>query len=195
VRRSIRLLEFQQGLEPGIAGERACGRRSSRARILGGTLAYQYDRKFALWWIPVAILLVLAFASISPTRKLRGTPPTGFADSQAGWDARRQASEEQVARAYWECAVGVVQWRFAYGASLPEDPPPEFTLSSSNLPSGTTVSPDARKRYWGKLRKAWALPEVWEKSYVWNPNMSFSAFKSFLERIFSPGGGESVQSR
>jgi hypothetical protein len=158
-------------------------------------LAYRYERKFALWWVLLGVLVLLGSLSVRPVMRLQSVPPAGFAEVRPEWGAKRKISEERLAHAYWECAVGVVQWKYAYGTGLPEKPPPEFTLTGASLPPETLVPADARLRYWRRLGKVWSDPKVWRKTYTWSPNLSFAALKAFLERLFGPGRGEAVSPR
>ena len=106
-------------------------------------------------------------ASFNPIYRLRTIMPPQFVDASSSWPAAKQASEAKIARAYWECAVSQVQWRYGYGYRLPQNPPDDFRVDSQT--SGT-ASDDAatRARYWQKLQKAWYVPDNWTKSYQWD---------------------------
>src|SRR5439155_2487152 len=86
-----------------------------------------------------------------------------------GWDAKRRAGEERLARAYWDRAVRFVQWKYQFGAKLPEEPLPEFNVAEVSLPGRLSkIDAQSRIQYWRRLRLVWPLPEAWEKSYEWN---------------------------
>ncbi len=132
--------------------------------------------KVALTWVaaiaPVFLFVLISmfvFLSVRPERQLRPAPPVDFFDENAEWNAKRRATEERLAVAYWESAVRQIQQKYEFRAKLPDDPPPEFNAEGSALPSGTPKNDSStRTRYWRKLRQVWGLPQAWEKSYGWS---------------------------
>ena len=125
----------------------------------------QVDR-FLLVLIPVGIFVYL---STRPLMRLQEDPPSEFIRSEPGWNASRRAVEEQLARAYWKCAVDVLQWQHSFGKNLSGDPPSEFRIDPSNFPDFYPGGPAAaRARYWRRLQMVWILPHAWRKSYEWS---------------------------
>ena len=116
----------------------------------------------------VAIVPILIVAGVSstthPVMKLRAEAPAQFPGTSADWSPKRRASEEQVAKAYWQVALQELPAKFDYGMTLPEEPPAEFKVDSKNLPGGAKADPAARTRYWHKVRDAWASTQAWETS-------------------------------
>ncbi len=125
-------------------------------------------RRVGLWLILAGLLLVLGYFSIQPVMRLAPNPPPEFFEVRSNWDQQQREAEEQLARAYWERAVTVVQREHAYGLELPEQPPPEFQVETRHLIGSVNVEPSSEERYWQKLRKAWYLPHAWRRSYKWN---------------------------
>ena len=147
-------------------------------------------------WILVALLALglFIYASYQPRFRLRPTMPADFIDLQQDdlqQDKRPAASfshqprqEEKIARAYWNCLVEDIQWKYGYGHILPVNPPPEFTDMDEADPPGQS-DPDPpqpklsqsqlskeeaanRVRYWRKAQHAWLLPTAWQKDYEWD---------------------------
>src|SRR5438093_7442337 len=117
-------------------------------------------------------LLVLAggiftFESNKETFRLKPEMPREFVDFSGA--SMQRAGEERIARAYWDCAMLRIQWKFAHGQHLPEEPPREFAVA---LPDsvGTTLDASSRIRYWRKLQSVWYMPTVWHKTYEWDFN-------------------------
>ena len=84
--------------------------------------------RISLW--PAAVIgfvLVLAALSITPTLTLQAAPPADFVDLSASPAASRAAT----AKAYWELAVRVIQWKYSRGGALPEQVPEEFRMPSN----------------------------------------------------------------
>ena len=117
----------------------------------------------------VVLILVglIAEASFSPIYRLRANMPPEFVDAPATSSPEKRAAEEKIARAYWDCAVGQVQWRYGYGYRLPHDPPNDFIVASEDL---GPMADDAvtRVRYWSKVQNAWYVPDNWTKTYHWD---------------------------
>jgi len=126
--------------------------------------------------------------------RLNVNMPPEFVDASSGHVAEN-ASEEKIARAYWECAVDTIQWKYGYSDSLPQDPPSEFRANLKNegvfwvglskafiwvgkllhkggeMRTDTNIighaaAPSTRARYWDKLRQAWASPSARTKDDV-----------------------------
>ena len=119
----------------------------------------------------LVVLLVavglFAEASFSPIYRLRATMPPEFIDAPSSWPAEKRATEERIARAYWDCAVNEIQWRYGYGYRLPQDPPSDFIVTSLNL-GEASGDPVIRARYWLMLQRVWYVPDNWTKSYHWD---------------------------
>ena len=124
------------------------------------------NRKVDRLLILVLPLVFVVYLSTRPTYQLQEEPPPEFLRAQSDWPPKRRAAEEQLARAYWKCAVNAIEWRYAYGENLPNDPPPEFT-SGETSPGGlrSEDAATARGRYWQRLRRVWILPHVWRTNY------------------------------
>lgn len=136
------------------------------------------------------VLLIIAASSFTyltyrPVARLRPEPPRSFIDTHKDWDTKRQAAEERVARAYWSVAIEKVQVKYPFGTSLPDDPPPEFTIANKDFPSGGfEKSPTTRARYWQKIRETWGLPQAWDKSYRWSLMWFYDGLVSFQQAIW-----------
>jgi hypothetical protein len=123
-------------------------------------------RKHDVLYIIVLVLVVIAFSSYRSEFRLQPDMPIEFFDSARVPRAKR-AAEEKIAKAYWSCAVKQVQWKYGYAQRLPDDPPPEFSLSASEvgpLANDETV----RRYYWRQLRTTWNVSSVWKTQYDWN---------------------------
>ncbi len=119
-------------------------------------------------WLLGIFLGLFVYVSIRPVMRLRNDPPAEFLGLAANPNSGRLSAEEQLARAYWDCAVQYVQWQYAFGTPLPDSPPPEFSIDENGSQAGTGGATAARIRYWQQLRNAWVVPQTWEKSYEWN---------------------------
>jgi general secretion pathway protein A len=132
--------------------------------------------KVALTWVaaiaPVFLFVLISifiFLSVRPERQLRSAPPVAFFEESPEWNAKRRATEERLAMAYWGSAVRQIQQKYQFRTKLPDDPPPEFNAEGVALPSAALKDDSAsRARYWRKLRQVWGLPQIWEKSYGWS---------------------------
>jgi hypothetical protein len=127
--------------------------------------------------IPAIVGLVLVLVSIASFRsefRLRPEMPVEFFDRKH-MEAKRLASEERVARAYWNCAVEQVQWKYGYAHRLPDDPPAEFALSAAVL--GPIANDQlVRRYYWRKLQATWIVTSMWKSQW----RFSFVAFRQSL---------------
>ena len=86
--------------------------------------------------------------------------------------------EEKIARAYWECVVNQVQWKYAYGYRLPASPPAEFTING-------VADSDSRARYWRRLQQVWYLPTSWKKDYEWDTSWATQWFVTSAQWLYS----------
>ena len=118
--------------------------------------------------IPVLAAGLFAYASIRPTFRLRTEMPPEFADAPSSGPAQKRASEERIARAYWDCVVTQIQWNYGYAYHLPQEPPPEFILIGRQDLGTAATDPATRARYWRKLQGVWYLPSTWTKGYEWD---------------------------
>lgn len=131
-------------------------------------------RKYDILAIIGLVLIVLSVASFRSEFRLRPEMPAAFFDATHVSTAKR-ASEEKIARAYWNCAVEQVQWKYGYAHRLPDDPPEEFSVSPALVGS---IANDAsvRRFYWSKLRTAWSISSVWKNEW----EFSFVALRQSL---------------
>jgi hypothetical protein len=119
--------------------------------------------------IPVILGLFLAFVGYGASRteyRLQPRMPREFFDSLAVPAAKR-ASERRIAAAYWDCAVKQIQWKYGYASRLPDEPPPEFSVSPTEIGSAAQDA-DIRGRYWLQLRKTWNMSSAWKTEYQWS---------------------------
>ena len=132
------------------------------------------DRR-QLWLPPYAIIffviiivlaLIFVHSSLRSQNRLAIDPPAEFSAAPADWSAQRKVAEQKLARAYWDLAVNIVQWRYTYANALPASPPPEFQLKAASSLSSATVPDGSRDFYWQRLRQVW--PYAWRQSYVWD---------------------------
>src|SRR5438270_5589661 len=112
-------------------------RLSKRAEML---VNRKYDKATNL----IIAAGLLAYASFQPKFRLRTALPREFIDESSSWPGEKRVSEEKVARAYWNCAVTQIQWKYGYGHRLPQDLPLEFAV------------------------QVWYLPSIWEKDDGWD---------------------------
>jgi hypothetical protein len=123
-------------------------------------------RKYDIFIIAALVLAAFFYASYSSEFRLQKEMPAQFFDS-SNVPPPKRASEEKIARAYWQCAVEQLQWKYGYASRLPDDPPPEFGLSVSDV--GPLAKDEAlRRRYWQKLHAIWNVSTVWKTEYVWS---------------------------
>ena len=132
------------------------------------------QRKYDIAFIIGIVLVLLSIASFRSEFRLRSEMPREFFDPSRV-ELNKRSSEEKVARAYWNCAVTEVQWKYGYAHRLPDQPPPEFALTTSEL--GALAKDEAiRHLYWQKLRVTWNVSSVWKNEWGW----SFAAFSQSL---------------
>lgn len=113
------------------------------------------DKMIKLWPVfIVAVVAIFVFLSFQRVMRLDAHPPTDFVQAGGG-----RAHNAVLADEYWNTAVNVIQWRYARGTALPEDPPSDFAVSSGL--AGKADSAVARLAYWNALRRLWLKPESW----------------------------------
>jgi hypothetical protein len=132
----------------------------------------------------IALLVVglFAYASTRPTFRLRVDMPPEYLHARASWPPEKRATEEKVARAYWYCAVTVVQAKYGFGDPLPVNPPAEFKIIAPDLAKGAT-DPDTRLGYWHRLQQVWYLASTWKKEQGWNFQWLTDPVKSDVRRL------------
>lgn len=116
------------------------------------------DGRTSLWPAAVvAVIVILAVASVTPVLRLNSAAPSDFVSLR--WSAK--APESTIAAGYWESAVSVIQWKYSRTSALPEQVPTEFKLVD-NAGKGTTgESQGVRAAYWAKLRQEWLKADNW----------------------------------
>jgi hypothetical protein len=111
------------------------------------------------------VLGLFLYVSYRPQFRLREQMPPEFGPDTT-LDSRARSAELRIAQRYWTCAVQQIQWRYAYGSQLPQDPPSDYTITAAGVkPSASEL--DTRIHYWKKLHLVWTLPDAWEKTYTW----------------------------
>jgi hypothetical protein len=123
-------------------------------------------RKYDIVIIVTLVLAALAYASFSSEFRLQANMPAEFFDGSHLLSAKR-AAEEKIAKAYWDAAVKQVQWKYGYASRLPDDPPPEFGVSSSEV-GPVAKDETVRRHYWLQLRATWHVASAWKTEYVWS---------------------------
>ena len=127
----------------------------------------------------VAVILLAAaffmYGSYQPHYRLSPEMPAEFVDLAS--PSVGKTAEAAVARAYWQCMVEEVQWKYTYGGVLPHDPPPEFSVPGTTL-GNNAAAPGTRLRYWQKVQHVWFLPTAWSKGYEWDTAWVGDAAKS-----------------
>ena len=123
------------------------------------------------WWMLVLLPVAGVFAlCVRPVMRLNAQPPAGFIEVNKEWDATRQSTEDRAARAYWQLAHNLLQWKYAFGTELPAEPVSEFRLDEKDFPrSSVAAAPATRLLYWKKLREVWPQRSAWTRTYIWNP--------------------------
>jgi hypothetical protein len=143
-------------------------------------------RKYDIVIIVSFALAALAYASFSSEFRLQADMPVEFFDG-SHLPPAKHAWEEKIAKAYWDCAVKQVQWKYGYASRLPDDPPPEFGVSSSDV--GPVAKDEAvRRHYWLQLRATWHVSAAWKTEYLWSS-------VSFRQSLRSAGDWWSKQVR
>jgi hypothetical protein len=141
-----------------------------------------FSRKTVTLMFVAIVLGIVAYASFQPTLRLKSEMPAAFVDASSSWSLQKRVQEEKIARAYWQCALNNVQWRYGYGHRLPDDPPPEFLVTAKEV--GTAASDSgSRIRYWHNLQRVWYLPNTWEKGYGWDLNSMSASLQASGARL------------
>ena len=146
-----------------MGGDYSSGGRAGVGK--GGRISVPH---FRLLLLLVGVALVLAYVFIRPVARLADNPPAEFINPRPEWDAERKAVEHALAFAYWQRAQTVVQWNYPYGSELPEQPPPEFKIDTSQFRGTPAAVAESQARYWRRLRTVWDRPDTWKTSYQWN---------------------------
>jgi hypothetical protein len=134
-----------------------------------------HGRKYDAIAILILALAVLAIAAFRSEFRLRSAMPPEFFDRKHV-AAEKRVPEERIARAYWNCAVTQVQWKYGYAHRLPEQPVEEFKLDAAEL--GPIAHDEvARHYYWHQLRILWDVTSVWETKW----SFSFVALRQSLQ--------------
>lgn len=129
----------------------------------------------------LAGLLAFGYSTFRPKLRLRSEMPKTFIDDSKTLPATRGPQEERLARAYWQCALSV-QWQYAYGQRLPDEPPPEFLVTTRE--AGTAASDTgSRVRYWRRLQGAWYVKSNWEKTYSFDLSQLTRSLQSAGTRL------------
>jgi hypothetical protein len=123
-------------------------------------------RRYDIWAILVMVLSIVAYASFRTEFRLREKMPVQFFDPMQV-PANKRAAEEKLAKAYWECAVKQIQWKYGYAHRLPLEAPAGFSVKAVQS-GGNVEDPRARARYWEKLRTTWTDSSIWEKQFELN---------------------------
>ena len=134
------------------------------------------QRRYDIIAITFVAICLASYASIRSEFRLRQDMPVEFFDPSHVPPGKR-TSEEKVARAYWNCAVTQIQWKYGYAHRLPEDPPDDFTLTTEQAGSAAK-DPALRERYWQKLRALWGVSTMWERRYEWNTDTLRNSLQS-----------------
>jgi hypothetical protein len=123
-------------------------------------------RRYDVIVIVALVLAVIAYGSFRSEFRLQSDMPTEFFDGSQLPPAKR-AAEEKIAGAYWGCAVKQVQWKYGYASRLPDEPPPEFSASASEI--GPVANDEVvRRHYWQQLRTTWSVSSAWKNQYEWS---------------------------
>lgn len=118
--------------------------------------------RISLWPVAVAgFVLVFALLSITPTVKLKASPPSEFSELRASAAAPQGA----LAAGYWGVAVRVIQWKYNRAHVLPEQVPDDFKLAHDTAQPALAEDRAVRSVYWAKLREEWLRPENWQTTY------------------------------
>ena len=122
------------------------------------------QRRYDILAIIAVAVAIAAYASVRSEYRLRTAMPVEFFDA-ASVPAAHRAEEERIARAYWNCAVKQVQWKYGYGHRLPDGPPDEFAIRAGEVSATDAAS---RAHYWQKLRDVWGISTAWNEQYAWD---------------------------
>lgn len=126
-----------------------------------------YNRAIDRILLVLVLSALFVYASTRPVTRLTPEMPKGYVWAPRRATSKEREAEQQVARAYWNCAVTVIQWKDTYGAALPASPPDDFQIDPSTFP-GVNPPKGSRLRYWHKLRKFWIMPDSWTTEREWS---------------------------
>jgi hypothetical protein len=132
--------------------------------------------------IPVIVALFLATVGYGASRteyRLQPSMPREFFDSSVVPAAKR-ASELKIAAAYWDCAVRQIQWKYGYASRLPNEPPPEFSVSPTEF-GAAAQDANTRSRYWLQVRKIWNMSSAWKTEHQWSSISFLQSLRSIGE--------------
>jgi hypothetical protein len=129
-------------------------------------MSVSVHRRYDVIAIIVVVICIMAYASIRSEFRLRSTMPAEFFESSTV-PREKRAVEERLAKAYWKCAVTQVQWRYGYAHRLPEQAPPDFSVTVEQAGRAANDQ-NLRARYWQKLRELWGVSALWQQRYEWN---------------------------
>jgi hypothetical protein len=135
-----------------------------------------------LAWVLMAVAPTILFVYLAtrPVMQLRVDPPDEFLSAVKEAAPERRATEERLARAYWDWASLHLPRKYPFATQLPEDPPIEMEVEGNDFhyvktnrreehsdPAGLEAEV-TKRRYWQKLRQVWTMPQAWEKSSLWD---------------------------
>jgi hypothetical protein len=126
-----------------------------------------HNRKLDRLLILIVPAALIIYASTRPHFRLRANMPPQFVDIPASAGPKQREAEERLAREYWSCVLTVIQWKYTYGAPLPDSPPEQFRVNTQLAPGPEPVS-SSRVRYWHRLQHIWLLPSSWVTSREWS---------------------------
>lgn len=109
---------------------------------------------------------LLAWASIHSEFRLRPKMPAEFFNP-AEVPPKKLEEQQKAAEAYWKLAITDIQLRYSYARSLPEQPPADFFVRTSEA-GAAALDPALRAHYWKKLREVWNIAALWERRYEWS---------------------------
>lgn len=134
-----------------------------------------YGASFGLFIGFVSIVLagLFIYKSTRSVMRLRNDPPADFLDVKRDWSPKRRQAEEELARAYWRCAVTLSRIKYVYGELLPDEPPPDFSVDPKTHPTVGESPLAARARYWRNFQKVWTQPAAWHQVYEWHSDWLF----------------------
>lgn len=149
-----------------------------------------FKRQKGDWLLVVLIAFALfLYASYQPRLRLSPQMPAEFVEE--GADPSKKAVEQKIARVYWSCLVGDVQWRYGFGHTLPADPPLEFNLGMQGK-SSVTEDQATRMRYWRQAQRIWYVRSAWQKDYEWDFTWTTNWLQNatdWVQRVFQHMGG------
>ncbi len=118
--------------------------------------------------VPLFLVAVFVYFSTDSSLILQAEPPRQFIDWTPQVKPQEDSAHPCLARAYWQQAVQVVQWKYTFGVPLPNDPPSEFHIDPANFGCSSPADPHTEMKYWQKLRQVWLAPKVWRRTFRWH---------------------------